>query len=149
MSEDNEVKKRQLTELGERRATTADMGGKDRVETQKKRGKLTARERIDMLMDKGTFREIGMFAKSRGAVEEVPADAVITGYGKVDGRGVYVFSQDFTSSGGTLSEIHAEKICRVLDNAMREGCPVIGINDSGGARIQDGVDALSGYGKIF
>ena len=149
MSDDNEVKVKQLAELEERRAMVGGLGGKDRVETQKKRGKLTARERIDMLLDEGTFREIGMFAKSRGAMAEVPADAVITGYGKIDGRRVYIFSQDFTSSGGTLSEIHAKKICSTIDSAMREGCPIIGMNDSGGARIQDGVDALSGYGQIF
>jgi len=125
------------------------MGGSERVEAQKKRGKLTARERIDALLDKGSFRETGMFVKSRGAVAEIPADAVVAGYGKIDGRKVYIFSQDFTSTGGTLSEIHSQKICSVLDSAMKGGCPVIGINDSGGARIQDGVDALAGYGKIF
>jgi len=149
MAEDNEAKEKQLAELGERRGKIGEMGGTERVERQRKGGKLTARERIETLLDEGTFREIGMFAKSRGAVGEVPADAVITGYGKIDDRRVYIFSQDFTSSGGTLSEIHAKKICRVIDSAMREGCPIIGINDSGGARIQDGVDALSGYGQIF
>jgi len=151
MSEDSEVKKKQLTELEQRRERIRGMGGKARVETQKQKGKLTARERIDMLLDKGTFREIGMFAKSRGAASygQVPADAVITGYGKIDGRKVYVFSQDFTSMGGTLSEIHSKKICHVIDSAMKAGCPIIGLNDSGGARIQDGVDSLSGYGQIF
>jgi len=150
MSEDSEAKERQLAELGERRERIEGMGGRERVATQKKKGKLTARERINTLLDKGTFREIGMFAKSRGAsYEEVSADAVITGYGKIDGRKVYVFSQDFTSMGGTLSEIHANKICSVMDSAMKAGCPIIGLNDSGGARIQDGVDSLSGYGQIF
>ncbi len=149
MTEDSEVKERQLIELEQRREKTRAMGGGERVEAQKKRGKLTARERIDTLLDKNTFREIGMFAKSRGAIADIPADAVITGYGKIDGRKVFIFSQDFTSGGGTLSEIHSKKICSVLDSAMKEGCPVIGINDSGGARIQDGVDALSGYGQIF
>ncbi len=119
------------------------------MQAQKSKGKLTARERIDALLDKDTFREIGMFAISRGASKNIPADGVITGYGEIDGRKVYIFSQDFTSVGGTLSEIHAEKICRVLEAAMKAGCPVIGLNDSGGARIQDGVDALSGYGRIF
>jgi len=147
--EDKQVKEKLLAELKQRAEKIKEMGGNARVETQKKRGKLTARERIDTLLDKGTFREIGMFAKSRGEAGEVPADAVITGYGNIDGRKVYIFSQDFTSTGGTLSETHATKICRVLDSAVRDGYPVIGINDSGGARIQDGVDALSGYGQIF
>jgi len=149
MSEDSEIKERQLAELEKRRESIKEMGGRERVETQKKRGKLTARERIDTLLDEGTFREVGMFATSRGAVGEVLADAVITGYGHIDSRRVYIFSQDFTSTGGTLSEIHAEKICRVIDSAMKAGCPTIGLLDSGGARIQDGVDALSGYGQIF
>ena len=151
MPEDNEVKEKQLAELEERRRKIKEMGGRERAEAQRKKGKLTARERIDMLLDKGTFREIGMFAKSRGAASygEVPADAVITGYGQIDGRRVYIFSQDFTSMGGTLSEIHSKKICSVMDSAMKAGCPIIGLNDSGGARIQDGVDSLSGYGQIF
>jgi len=151
MTEDSQAKERQLAELRKRRERIKGMGGKERVEIQKRKGKLTARERIDLLLDKGTFRETGMFAKNRGAASygEVLADAVITGYGKIDGRRVYLFSQDFTSMGGTLSEIHAKKICNVIDSALREGCPIIGINDSGGARIQDGVDALAGYGQIF
>ena len=150
MVEDNQRKKRQLTELEKRRTKVEGMGGKERVERQKKQGKLTARERIDRLLDKGTFREIGMFAKSRStAYKEVPADGVVTGYGEIDGRKAYIFSQDFTSMGGTLSETHGKKICRILDSAMRAGCPIIGINDSGGARIQDGVDSLSLYGDMF
>ncbi len=149
MSEDAAVKARQLADLQSRRKVAMGMGGSERVEAQKKRGKLTARDRIDRLMDPGSFREIGVFAKSRGAVADVSADGVITGYGKIGGRKVYVYSQDFTSSGGTLAETHAQKICRVLDSALREGRPVIGLNDSGGARIQDGVDALAGYGQIF
>ncbi len=151
MSEDSEVKGRQLADLEQRRERIRGMGGRERTAAQKDKGKLTARERIDMLLDRGTFREIGMFSKSKGAASygEVPADAVITGYGKIDGRKVYIFSQDFTSMGGTLSEIHSKKICHVIDSAMKIGCPIIGLNDSGGARIQDGVDALSGYGQIF
>jgi len=149
MSEDTEMKKKQLADLKKRREKVSEMGGGERVKAQKEKGKLTARQRIDALLDKGSFREIGMFARSRGASGEVPADGVITGYGNIDGRRVYVFSQDFTSVGGTLSEVHAEKICRVIDSAMKVGCPVIAMNDSGGARIQDGVDALAGYGKIF
>ncbi len=144
MSEDATIKARQLSDLQSRL-----QNAKERVEAQKKRGKLNARERIDRLLDPGSFREIGLFAKSRGAVNELAADAVITGSGNIDGRKVYVYSQDFTSSGGTLSEIHAQKICRVLENAMKAGVPVIGLHDSGGARIQDGVDALAGYGQIF
>jgi len=150
MPEDTETKAKQLAELEKRRAKIKEMGGQENVEKQKKKGKLTARERIDMLLDEGTFREIGMFAKSRStAYKEVPADGVITGYGEIDGRKVYIFSQDFTSMGGTLSEIHGAKICNIIDNAMSAGYPVIGINDSGGARIQDGVKSLCGYGRMF
>jgi len=150
MPEDSEIKAKQLAELEERRAKIKEMGGRESVEKQGKKGKLTARERIDRLLDEGTFREIGMFAKSKStAYKEVPADAVITGYGEIDSRKVYIFSQDFTSMGGTLSETHGAKICHIIDNAMRAGCPVIGINDSGGARIQDGVKSLCGYGRMF
>ena len=151
---DRQIKDRLLAELQELRQKIEEMGGRAAVERQKKRGKLTARQRIDQLLDKGTFYEIGGFAKSRSSAlgmdkVDIPADAVITGYGKIDGRKVYIFSQDFTSVGGTLSEIHAKKICNIIDSATSVGCPIIGINDSGGARIQDGVDALSGYGQIF
>jgi acetyl-CoA carboxylase carboxyltransferase component len=151
MTEDSQTKKKQLAELQKRREKIKEMGGSERVAAQKKKGKLTARERIDRLLDKGTFCETGMFAKSRGAASsgEMPADGVVTGYGKIDGRKVYIFSQDFTTMGGTLSEIHAKKICRAIDGALKARCPIIGINDSGGARIQDGVDALAGYGQIF
>ncbi len=107
-----------------------------------------------MLFDEGTFQEIGTFVDTRAqdfglAGREVPADAVVTGYGRVDGRLVYAFSQDFTTMGGSLGEMHAQKICRVMDLALQNGCPFVGINDSGGARIQEGVDALNGYGEIF
>lgn len=149
VDEDKQVKAKLLAELELRREKLMEMGGKERIEAQKKRGKLTARERIGMLLDKGTFRETGAFARSRSSIGEVPGDAVVTGYGKIDGRRVYIFAQDFTSAGGTLSEVHAEKICRVIDRAMKEGFPIIGLNDSGGARIQDGVDSLAGYGQIF
>ncbi len=151
MDEEKQVKEALLADLEGRREKIRGMGGSARVERQKKRGKLTARERIDTLLDEGTFREIGMFARSRGAAsaEEAPADGVITGYGEIDGKKIFIYSQDFTSVGGTLAEIHAQKICNVLDGALKVGCPVIGINDSGGARIQDGVDALAGYGKMF
>ncbi len=149
MPEESEIKQKQMAELAARRARIREMGGVERIDAQKQRGKMTARERIDALLDAGTFTEIGMFARSRGAAGEVPADAVVTGRGKIGGRRVYIYSQDFTSAGGTLSETHAKKICRVLDAAAREGCPVIALNDSGGARIQDGVESLSGYGQIF
>ena len=149
MSEDATIKARQLSDLQARREAAKGMGGQDRIAAQKKRGKLTARERIERLLDSGSFREIGIFAKSRGAIGDIAADGVVTGHGKIGGRRVYVYAQDFTSSGGTLAEIHAQKICHVLDSALKEGRPVIGMNDSGGARIQDGVDALAGYGKIF
>jgi len=153
-NEDKRIKKKLLAELQKRRQKVEEMGGSENVEKQRKRGKLTARERIEKLLDEGTFCEIGMFATNRGTAFgmdriQVPADGVITGYGKIDGRKVYVHAQDFTSIGGTLSEIHAAKICRIMDSAARAGCPIIGINDSGGARIQDGVDALSGYGQLF
>jgi len=151
MTEDEQIKETQLDELEKRRQKIREMGGKQRLEVQKQKGKLTARERIDLLLDKGTFREVGMFAKSRGASSygEVAADAVVTGYGEIDSRKVYILSQDFTSMGGTLSEIHGKKICNLMDSAMKAGYPIIAIDDSGGARIQDGVDALAGYGQIF
>ncbi|MFC1967265.1 acyl-CoA carboxylase subunit beta [Chloroflexota bacterium] len=150
MKENEGVKQRQLNELEERRRKAAAMGGEKRVAAQHQRGKLSARERISALVDEGTFQEMGMFATSRNKeYADLPADGVITGYGKIDGRQVFIFSQDFTSMGGTLSEIHAKKICSVMDSAMKAGCPTIGLLDSGGARIQDAVDALSGYGQIF
>ena len=153
-NEDKQIKDELLASLEERREKIREMGGRENVEKQRKRGKLTARERINKLVDEGTFCEIGMFTTNRGTAFgmdkiQVAADGVITGYGQVDGRKVYIYAQDFTSVGGTLSEMHAAKICRIMDSAAKAGCPVIGINDSGGARIQDGVDALSGYGQIF
>jgi len=129
-------------------------GGKERIEKQHKKGKLTARERINLLLDPGSFVEIDKFIAHR-CVEfgmekkEAPADGVVTGYGTIDGRKVYVFSQDFTVMGGTLGEMHASKICKVMDRVMKDGAPIIGLNDSGGARIQEGVDSLKGYGEIF
>jgi len=140
-----------LGDLEQRRQQITAMGGPDRVEAQRKKTKLTARERIDLLLDPGSFHELWMFGTSRGVhrPEDSPADAVITGYGRINGRTVYLYSQDFTTQGGTLGEIHASKICMCLDEAMKIGCPVIGINDSGGARIQDGVDALAGFANMF
>ncbi len=129
-------------------------GGEKRMEAQHKKGKLTARERIDLFLDNGTFVELDRFVTHRSTdfgMEEkiVLGDGVITGYGKIDGRIVYVFSQDFTVFGGSLSEAHAEKIVKVMDLAVRNGAPIIGFNDSGGARIQEGVMSLGGYAEIF
>jgi methylmalonyl-CoA decarboxylase alpha subunit len=137
--------RKQLVELG---------GGVDRIEKQHAKGKLTARERINLLFDEGTFVELDAFVKHRCTnfgMEKVnaPAEGVVTGYGQVNGRVVYAFSQDFTVVGGSLGEMHASKICKVLEYAVKVGAPVVGLNDSGGARIQEAVDALSGYGKIF
>jgi len=129
-------------------------GGKARIESQHKKGKLTARERLHFLMDDGSFQEIGMLVAHRSTdfgmeKEKYPGDGVITGYGTINGRLVYVFSQDFTVFGGSLSETHAEKICKIMDLAMKNGAPVVGLNDSGGARIQEGVVSLGGYADIF
>ena len=143
-----------IKDLKEREAKLLEMGGKEAVEKQHERGKLTARERINLLFDAGTFRETDIFMKHRGTLfglekMEIPADGVITGYGKVNGRPVCAFSQDFTARAGTLGEMHSKKICKILDLAMKSGIPVVGFNDSGGARIQEGVDSLSGYRQIF
>ncbi len=140
--------------LKEREAKILQMGGEKAVAKQKEEGKLTARERLDLLFDPGTFREIDMFVTHRctnfGMEKvEVPSDGVVTGHGMVDGRPVFAFSQDFTSRAGSLGEMHAKKICKVMDLALKAGVPFIGMNDSGGARIQEGVDALSGFGQIF
>jgi propionyl-CoA carboxylase beta chain len=129
-------------------------GGLKRIEAQHKKGKLTARERIHFLLDEGSFQEIGMFVTHRATdfemdKEKYLGDGVVTGYGTINGRLVYVFSQDFTVFGGSLSEAHAEKICKIMDLAMKNGAPVIGLNDSGGARIQEGVVSLAGYADIF
>lgn len=129
-------------------------GGEKRIESQHKKGKLTARERIQLLMDEGSFEEVGMMVTHRsrdfGMDKEIYlGDGVVTGYGTVNGRLVYVFSQDFTVFGGSLSETHAEKICKIMDLAVQNGAPVVGLNDSGGARIQEGVVSLGGYADIF
>src|SRR5579862_3532338 len=129
-------------------------GGTKRIETQHKKGKLTARERLDLLLDPGTFNELDMFVTHRATdfgldEQRIPGDGVVTGYGQIDGRLVYVFSQDFTVFGGSLSEAHAEKIIKIMDLAMKNGAPVIGLNDSGGARIQEGVVSLGAYADIF
>ena len=149
MSEDPKI---QL--LHEMRAKSLLGGGLERVEAQHKRGRLTARERIELLLDRGSFRETDAFVEHRTSdfgldQQKYLGDSVITGWGTVDGRLVYVFSQDFTVFGGSLGEVHAEKICKIMDMAMKNGAPVIGLNDSGGARIQEGVVSLGAYADIF
>ncbi len=143
-----------IKELERRRRTARMGGGQHRIDSQHGKGKLTARERIELLLDEGSFEEFDMFVTHRctdfGMAAERPAgDGVVTGWGTINGRMVYVFSQDFTVFGGSLSETHAGKICKVMDMAMRNGAPVIGINDSGGARIQEGVASLAGYADVF
>jgi len=129
-------------------------GGEKRIQAQHEKGKLTARERIDLLLDKDSFVELDLLVEHRCSnfgmdKVEAPGEGVVTGYGTIDGRLIYTFAQDFTVIGGSLGEMHAKKICKVLDMAMKMGAPCIGINDSGGARIQEGVDSLSGYGQLF
>ncbi|MFW6117918.1 MAG: acyl-CoA carboxylase subunit beta [Chloroflexota bacterium] len=143
-----------LEELRKKERKMKALGGPERVEKQHKSGKLTARERLDLLFDHGSFHELDLFVQHRATLfgmdkTIVPAEGVITGYGMVNGRPVCAFSQDFTSMGGTLGEMHAKKICKVMDLAVKCRIPIVGFNDSGGARIQEGVDALSGYGQIF
>ncbi|MBZ0179487.1 MAG: acyl-CoA carboxylase subunit beta [Melioribacteraceae bacterium] len=143
-----------IKELMEMRAKARLGGGEKRIESQHKKGKYTARERIDMLLDDGSFEEFDMFVSHRTVdfgldKQSYLSDGVVTGYGTIDGRLVYVFSQDFTVFGGSLSEMYAQKICKVMDKAMKVGAPIIGINDSGGARIQEGVKSLGGYADIF
>jgi acetyl-CoA carboxylase carboxyltransferase component len=143
-----------IQKLGEMRATAQLGGGQQRIDRQHEKGKLTARERIERLLDPGTFRELDTFVTHRTSgfgIEEQKylGDSVVTGWGKVDGRPVYVFSQDFTVFGGSLGEAHAEKVCKVMDQAMKNGAPLIGLNDSGGARIQEGVVSLAAYAYVF
>ncbi|MEO5733931.1 MAG: acyl-CoA carboxylase subunit beta [Rubrivivax sp.] len=141
-------------QLEDKRAAARLGGGDKRIAAQHAKGKLTARERLDLLLDEGSFEEWDMFVEHRSADfgmqdHKIPGDGVVTGYGMVNGRLVFVFSQDFTVFGGALSEAHAEKICKVMDQAMKVGAPVIGLNDSGGARIQEGVASLGGYAEVF
>jgi acetyl-CoA carboxylase carboxyltransferase component len=143
-----------IKELKELEAKLREMGGEKAVAKQREKGKLTARERLDLLFDKGTFRELDMFVSHRCVnfgmdKVEIPSDGVITGHGLVNGRPVFAFSQDFTARAGSLGEMHSKKICKAMDLALKAGVPFVGLNDSGGARIQEGVDALSGYGQIF
>ncbi|MBK7251361.1 MAG: acyl-CoA carboxylase subunit beta [Gammaproteobacteria bacterium] len=143
-----------IQQLEEKRAKARMGGGEKRIAAQHAKGKLTARERIELLLDEDSFEEWDMFVEHRCvdfgmADNRVPGDGVVTGYGMINGRLVFVFSQDFTVFGGALSEAHAEKICKVMDHAMKVGAPVIGLNDSGGARIQEGVASLGGYAEVF
>ena len=143
-----------LTELQKRNLEAEDGGGRKRVERQHQAGKLTARERIDLLLDEGSFQELDRFVVHRCTDfgmedQKIPGDGVVTGYGKIDSRLVYLFAQDFTVFGGSLSETYAQKICKIMDLAMKMGAPLIGLNDSGGARIQEGVVSLAGYADIF
>jgi len=143
-----------LEELERRREAARQGGGQRRIDAQHAKGKLTARERIGALLDEGSFEEWDVFVEHRCAdfdmaEKAVPGDGVVTGHGTINGRTVFVFSQDFTVFGGSLSEAHAGKICKVMDHAMRVGAPVIGLNDSGGARIQEGIDSLAGYAEVF
>ena len=143
-----------IQQLDAKRSKARLGGGEKRIAAQHAKGKLTARERLELLLDEGTFEEWDMFVEHRChdfgmADNKIPGDGVVTGYGMINGRLVFVFSQDFTVFGGALSEAHAEKICKVMDQAMKVGAPVIGLNDSGGARIQEGVASLGGYAEVF
>jgi propionyl-CoA carboxylase beta chain len=145
---------KKIQRLRELKAAAQLGGGTERIEAQHKRGRATARERIDLLLDKGSFHEIDAFAVHRTTdfgldQQKYPGDGVVTGWGTIEGRLVYVFSQDFTVFGGSLGEVHAEKICKIMDMAIKNGAPVVGLNDSGGARIQEGVVSLGGYADIF
>ncbi len=149
MTDDSKIKR-----LRELKAQSRLGGGEDRIKAQHKKGRLTARERIDLLLDKGSFREIDAFVTHRTTdfdldANKILSDSVVTGWGTINGRLVYIFSQDFTVFGGSLGEVHAEKVVKIMDLAMKNGAPIIGLNDSGGARIQEGVVSLGGYADIF
>ncbi|MBQ5582580.1 MAG: methylmalonyl-CoA carboxyltransferase, partial [Bacteroidales bacterium] len=148
------IQTEKIKELVSRRESAKLGGGQKRIDAQHAKGKLTARERLNLLLDSGSFEEFDMFVQHRctdfGMDSSHPdGDGVVTGYGTIDGRLVYVFAQDFTVNGGSLSKTMSEKICKVMDLALKAGAPFIGINDSGGARIQEGIDSLAGYGDIF
>ncbi len=150
----NDERQTQIDELRQMREEARLGGGQERIDRQHAKGKMTARERVEKLLDPGSFREMDMFVTHRAVGFDVEkrrylGDSVVTGWGTIEGRQVYVFSQDFTVFGGSLSEAHAEKVCKVMDLAMKNGVPVIGLNDSGGARIQEGVVSLAGYAHIF
>ena len=139
-----------IHELYDKRRQVDLGGGEEKIDKQHEKGKLTARERIDLFVDKGSFVELNPFMEHRiPGLEKVPGDGVITGFAKINGRPIYLFSQDFTVFGGALGEMHAKKISNVMDLAAKNGMPIVGLNDSGGARIQEGVISLDGYGQIF
>ncbi|MGE0058308.1 MAG: acyl-CoA carboxylase subunit beta, partial [Dehalococcoidia bacterium] len=144
----------QLDDLRRRKEQAALGGGQRRIDAQHQRGKLTARERINLLVDQGTFEELDSLVLHRASdfgidQQRFPGDSVVTGFARIEGRPVCVFAQDFTVVGGSVSEVAAEKICKIMDIAVKTGVPVIGLNDGGGARIQEGVSSLKGYGEIF
>ena len=148
------IQQEKVKELVERRASAKLGGGQKRIDAQHDKGKLTARERLALLLDEGSFEEFDMFVQHRCTdfgmeTSHTDGDGVVTGQGTIDGRLVYVFAQDFTVNGGSLSKTMSEKICKVMDMAVRNGAPVIGLNDSGGARTQEGIDALAGYEENF
>ncbi|MBU4000836.1 MAG: methylmalonyl-CoA carboxyltransferase, partial [Proteobacteria bacterium] len=143
-----------IADLKQREEKLLQMGGEQAVKKQQAQGKLTARQRLDYLFDPKTFRELDLFVRHRAVnfemdTVDIPADGVVTGHGMINGRPVFAFAQDFTARGGSLGEMHAKKICKIMDLAMKAGVPVVGLNDSGGARIQEGIDSLSGFGEIF
>ena len=145
---------KRIEELKAMREKARAGGGARRIDSQHAKGKLTARERLDLLLDKGSFQELEPYTSQRkdvmgGVTEEFFGDGVVTGYGEIDGRTVYVYAQDFTVQGGALGEMQSKKICRVMDLAVKNGSPIIGMIDSGGARIQEGVNSLGGYAEIF
>ena len=153
-SNGNQLEDPRILKLRKLREAALLGGGEKRIAVQHSKGKLTARERLDLLLDEGTFNELEPFIVSPNdemglATEKFPGDGVVTGYGQIDGRTVYVYSQDFTVYGGTLSMMQSHKICRVMDLAVRNGVPILGLIDSGGARIQEGVMSLGGYAEIF
>ena len=148
------IQQEKIKELVERRAKAKLGGGQKRIDAQHQKGKLTARERLQLLLDEGRFEEFDMFVRHRCTnfgmeKSKYDGDGVVTGRGTIDGRPVYVYAQDFTVSGGSMSETMAGKICKVMDMAMQNGAPIIGLNDSGGARIQEGICSLAGFGEIF
>src|SRR5918993_5011677 len=143
-----------IQELEAKRARARLGGGEKRIAAQHAKGKLTARERVDVLLDEASFEELDMYVEHNCTdfgmeKQRIPGDGVVTGSGTINGRLVFVFSQDFTVFGGSLSERHAQKICKIMDMAMKVGAPVIGLNDAGGARIQEGVASLAGYAEVF
>ena len=154
INEQRDIREIKFDELRDRRTASHAGGGPERIQRQHDSGRNTAYERLDILLDPGSFHEVDAFVTHRSTDfgmenKKFPGDSVVTGWGTIDGRLVYVYSQDFTVFGGSLSEVHAQKILKIMKMAMKTGAPVIGINDSGGARIQEGVESLAGYAEIF